>query len=66
MEVSPVSMNISAKVKKNMGKIHIRKDCPNIYALITLFHSYLAGKSVLSFRKKAFFLSLSFFLQLDL
>jgi len=44
-----------ARVQKNMGKTYIRKDCPDIYALMTLFHSYLAGKSVLSFRKRHFF-----------
>jgi len=39
-----------------MGKTHRRKDCPNIYALMTLFHFYLAGKFVLSSPQKAFFL----------
>jgi len=39
-----------------MGKTHIRKDCPSIYVLMTLFHSYLAGKFVSSFSQKAFFL----------
>ena len=49
--------------KKNMGKTHIRKDCPNIYALMTLFHSYLGGKFVSSFLPKAFFLQLDLYWQ---
>ena len=53
-----------ARVKeKAMGKTHIRKDCPSIYALITLFHSYLAGKFVSSFPQKAFFLQLDLYWQ---
>jgi len=46
-----------------MGKTHIRKDCPSIYALMTLFHSYLAGKFVSSFLQKAFFLQLDLYWQ---
>ena len=46
-----------------MEKTHIRKDCPNIYALITLFHSYLAGKFVSSFLQKAFFLQFDLYWQ---
>jgi len=65
MEVSLISMNISAKVKKNIGKTHIRKDYSSTYALKTLFHSYLASKFVLSSPQKAFFLFV-FFLRLDL
>ena len=53
-----------AKVKeKNMGKTHIRNDFPSIYVLMTLFHSYLAGKFVSSFPAKAFFLQLDLYWQ---
>jgi len=46
-----------------MGKTHIRKDCPSIYALITLFHSYSAGKFVSSFPQTALFLQLDLYWQ---
>jgi len=46
-----------------MGKTHIRKDCPSIYVLMTLFHSYLVGKFVSSFPPKAFFLQLDLYWQ---
>ena len=51
------------KKKKTMGKTHIRKDCPSIYALMTLFHSYLANKFVSSFPQKAFFLHFDLYWQ---
>jgi len=46
-----------------MGKPHIRKDCPSIYVLTTLFHSYLAGKFVSSFSQKTFFLQFNLYWQ---
>jgi len=42
-----------------MGKTHIRKDCTSIYALMTLFHSYSAGKFVSSLHKRHFFYNLT-------
>jgi len=44
-----------------VGKTHIRKDCPIIYALMTLFHSYSAGKFVSSFPQKTLFLQLDLY-----
>jgi len=37
-----------------MGKTHIRKNCPSICALMTLFHSFQLTNLYHSFRKRHF------------
>ena len=50
-----------ARVQKNMGKTYIRKDCPSVYALMTLFILIQLANLYHPFRKRNFFLRFFFF-----
>ena len=66
MEVSPVSMNISARVKKEHGKDTYKKGLPQYLCFNDTISFLFSWQICIILPQKAFFLFFFFFLQLDL